>query len=231
MVQASEEEISAARQARTLYQMTGVFGVKPNHASGTTKLKARLVVRGDQQRHIPDYETSSGTASAEMFRATLAMSGRHQHSLGTVDVTGALLNATVLSTETEVVALPNILLLFGLISPQERYMRVVRSVYGRKQSPRDWSITRDSHLRSMRWSHNGESYFLRSAVGTLWQIWCSSEVGEQLRGWILVYVDDLLISTPFTDQGRCGRSQAKMDLQRRRIPFSFVSINLLRYGD
>ncbi|EFQ91755.1 hypothetical protein PTT_11311 [Pyrenophora teres f. teres 0-1] len=59
------------------------------------KCKARLVVRGDQQRNITAQDTYTATLASRSFRILTAIAAKHDLELKQYDVTNAFVHATI----------------------------------------------------------------------------------------------------------------------------------------
>ena len=173
----------------------------------------------------------------EALRMGLAYSSRRGHTLVTVDIKAAFLNAQLLprnrkaaeeavgplgedtimrhedeqrmGTEQsgkEVVALipPRMLVTKGVFAPSDRLL-VRKAVYGLDQSPRDWAFFRDATLPTLKVDCEEREYHLFQSYSedSLWLVAeteprrgfeATSEEEEGIEGWIVVYVDDILVA-------------------------------------
>ena len=120
-------------------------------------------------------------------------------SVGSIDVTGAFLQAPRRNTTTAtIVQPPRILQQLNIVSAQERW-KVSCALYGLVESPGDWAQCRDQGLEVMKWSEKGMKFWLeRTPEQHLWKIRkAPEEAGEKqgtTAGWVAVYVDDFLIT-------------------------------------
>ena len=84
----------------------------------------------------------------------------------------------------------------GHVKHNEYYL-AQKAMYGLRQSPRCWGLHRDGVLRKM--TSEDKRYFVQSAAEpNLWAILRGEPLEEgnqegQLEGFLLVYVDDLMI--------------------------------------
>jgi len=88
-------EVSATTVKRTGHQILNgvwVYTYKPDKHHKLRKCKARLVVRGDQQRNITSQDTYAATLAGRLFRMTAA---RFNLELIQYDVTNALVHAKI----------------------------------------------------------------------------------------------------------------------------------------
>jgi hypothetical protein len=133
--------------------------------------KARLVAKGYTQRQGHDYhETFAPVAKIQTFRLLLSLALQMGWEIHQMDVITAFLNGTL---EEEVyMELPE-----GY-EKQGWIVRLLRSLYGLKQSPRRWYSELNSFLIQMGFIRSlaDEALYMRKDL------------------WILVYVDDLFIT-------------------------------------
>ena len=100
---------------------------------GNVRHKARLVIRGCQQRYGVDFmETYAPTASLATFRLLVAISVFNGWQLRNLDIITAFLNGDI---DTDVfMGIPE-----GMdIDPRRYVLKLRRSLYGLKQAPRIW---------------------------------------------------------------------------------------------
>jgi hypothetical protein len=104
------------------------------------KCKARLVVRGDQQRGLRTEDTYAATLAARSFRVLMAIAAKFDLELIQFDVVNAFVNA----------ALPNPV--FMTLPPGYRtpgkVLRLNKALYGLRMSPLLWQKEFSSTLRS-----------------------------------------------------------------------------------
>jgi hypothetical protein len=94
------------------------------------KCKARLVVRGDQQRNITSQDTYAATLASRSFRLMMAIAAHHDLELKQFDVTNAFVHAAM---DREVyMRMP-----FGYRKPGT-ILRVNKALYGLRVSPLLW---------------------------------------------------------------------------------------------
>ena len=118
-------------------------------ADGKVKhFKARLVAQGFTQKYGDDYnETFCPVVRLGSLRTMLALAMQHDLELHQVDVTTAFLNGTL---EEEVfMKQPE-----GFIVPGSEKCRLMKSIYGLKQSPRCWNLALDSKLKEIGFSQS-----------------------------------------------------------------------------
>jgi hypothetical protein len=113
-----------------------VFRAKKNAAGNTARHKVRLVAKGFTQVDGVDYEdTYAPVARLPSSRAIIAMANRLDLELHQVDIKGAYLNGEL--KDNEVLYMQH---LPGYKSPDAgtRVLRLVKTLYGLKQSGRRW---------------------------------------------------------------------------------------------
>lgn len=110
-----------------------VFRIKRNKEGNPAKYKARLVAKGFLQRKRIDYkQTFAPVVRYESVRALLALAASRNYELGQLDITTAFLYAEL--DEEIFMELPE-----GCDKKQGNYCRLLKSLYGLKQSPRQWN--------------------------------------------------------------------------------------------
>jgi len=143
-----------------------------------TKFKARFCARGFSQREGIDYdEIFAPVVPQDAIRTILALAARLDWELDSIDIAQAYLNADL---HHDVYLKPP----EGSDVPKGKVYKLIKSLYGLKQSGREWNLELDAHLRTMGF-HSlscAPCVYLR---GT----------GDS-RIIIAVYVDDMLITAP-----------------------------------
>ncbi|KAK1920498.1 hypothetical protein P3342_002798 [Pyrenophora teres f. teres] len=105
------------------------------------KCKARLVVRGDQQRNITAQDTYAATLASRSFRMLTAIAAKHDLELKQYDVTNAFVHATI---DREVfMRMPR-----GYQKPGT-VLRLNKALYGLRISPLLWQREFTSTLRAL----------------------------------------------------------------------------------
>ena len=183
--------------------------VLPTLAIATRKppnrYKGRVVVCGTYADAKPEGSISVGGIRSTAIRAAVHLSTAKQWSIGTLDVTGAFLQALRRPHgKTTLAQPPSILQHMQLVQPGELW-RVDCALYGLQESPSDWAARRDEGARNMRWTHQGSQRHLEeTAEKHLWKIKNSN---NETCGYMLVYVDDFLIAA---DPGEMKSLMAKI---------------------
>lgn len=161
--------------------------------------KVRIVACGNFIEFKGEELFASG-ADAAALRLLLKIAAEGRWNLLTVDVKVAFLNAPLVtsrkdgSEEDQIYALkpPALLLRLGYAREDEVWI-AEKAMYGLRQSPRSWSLHRDSTLVNL--VIPGLKLRQTTSEQNLWAI---EDDEYQLVGLILVYVDDMLI---------CGRGE------------------------
>ena len=162
---------------KKVVQSKWVLRVKTNELGEIEKYKARVVAKGYSQVEGIDYDqTFSPTVRFESIRQLVALGTSKGMEMHQMDVTTAFLYAPL---EEEVfMQQPE-----GTIKKGEegKVMRLLKCLYGLKQSPRQWNICIDTSLKQLG--------FVR----------LKSDVGIYMKGsgesavYIALYVDDLFV--------------------------------------
>ncbi|KAI0509952.1 hypothetical protein KFK09_010552 [Dendrobium nobile] len=149
------------------------------HTDGSVaKYKARLVAQGNTQEFGIDYtETFSPVAKLPTIRILLAVALYHEWPVQQLDVANAFLHGSL--TETVYMSQPRG---FEDNLHPDYVCRLHKAIYGLKQAPRQWYNTFTSFLASLGFSHSKADPSL--------MIYRK----EQIQIFLLVYVDDILIT-------------------------------------
>jgi hypothetical protein len=153
---AMECEIQSIRQHRTWHLTDLPPGRTPittkwvyrlkTHADGSpTKLKARLVARGFQQREGLDFdETYAPVAKYNTLRTLLVLAGHHGWAVHHLDVATAFLNGQL--QEDVYVVQPQ-----GFEDPAHPHQvcKLDKALYRLRQSPRCWYLNIDERIRQL----------------------------------------------------------------------------------
>ena len=216
----------------------GVYTVKPDKSSEGFRRKTRFVACGN---HVPEEETTfdlfAAGVDATSLRSLLAVNARKPWRIGTTDVRQAFVLAKWLG---QPVALepPSIAYELELASPGELWY-VEQAIYGLRESPALWSRFRDEQLELARWTTEiaGEEKKMRLqqlvSDNQIWRI-TSEEEGSETYGYIVVYIDDLLIfSEEEAMHGFFGWVSAKWEVDALDIldfghPIRFLGMEIHR---
>ena len=83
------------RSGQQILDCMWVYTYKLNKHHRLIKCKARLVVRGDQQRNIATQDTYAATLAGRSFRMLMAIAAKFNLELKQYDVSNAFVHATV----------------------------------------------------------------------------------------------------------------------------------------
>ena len=170
---------------RTPLTTTWVFKVKTDGDGQVERYKARLCVRGFEQRAGVDFhEVFAPTSGKVAQRAFLTYAALVNYEVQQVDIKTAFLNAAL--NEDIYVQIPE-----GLkgsmktTGEEEQVLKLEKSLYGLKQAPRMWH----QHLTQTLKSELG---FVCNPVDETILKCIHQDTGKECL--ILIYVDDLLIA-------------------------------------
>ncbi|KAJ1036780.1 hypothetical protein NDA10_002892 [Ustilago hordei] len=105
-----------------------------------TKFKARLVAQGFMQRQGIDYtEVFAPVAPIQSIRGVLAIATVQDWEVDCIDVKQAYLNSML---HHDMFLKP----LIGTKIPPGKHLKLIKGLYGLKQSGREWNLELDSHL-------------------------------------------------------------------------------------
>ena len=152
-----------------------VFRFKPGTSSSSPRLKARLVVRGNEQED--DLEVFCPVSKGTSVRIHLALATAKRMHIHCMDVKTAFLYG-IIREETYMVQPP-----YFAKAGDKRVCHLKRALYGLKQAPRAWYARLHDYLLRQGFQRSSYDYalFFRGD-------------GES-RVFISVYVDDLIISS------------------------------------
>ena len=170
---------------RTAISCKWVYKVKQNPDSTVSRFKARLVARGFTQIEGLDYEeTFAPTARFVTTRMIFSLACGLHWPLEQVDVDTAFLNAFV-KEEIYMEQPPG----FVSDSQPDHVCRLIRSIYGLKQSPFNWNEEATDYIvKDMGFTRrftNPSSFVKTDAQG--------------LKCILAVYVDDIVITARTQD--------------------------------
>ena len=155
-----------------------VYRIKTNTDGSVERYKARLVAKGFSQKPHLDYtETFAPVAKFASLRTVLALATAEDMEVHTMDVSSAFLNGDL--DEEIYMAQPE-----GFVAPGQEHLvcRLKKSLYGLKQSPRQWYQKLHSTLSELGFSRCASDH-------CVW-IWAKNGI----KVIIPAYVDDLTIA-------------------------------------
>ena len=192
--EARPDEVTAAMKNKSLLPMKLVAGEKPaEHEGGPRKKKVRLVVCGNFDTRALQYSISTTQADAESLRMVLRLAAYNQWDLAKGDVKQAFLRAPLHEKGVIVVTTPKALEDLSVM-PRQCWV-LQRALYGLREAPKAWQDTRDKVLTAMTFGVQKQQYRLtRSGLDSdLWLIVQKGESSTPPQGFVVVYVDDVLV--------------------------------------
>jgi len=192
-----------------------VFVKKYNNQGELLKYKARLVVKGCAQRPGFDYnDTFSPVVRLETIRAILSMVPSKKLKIQQMDVKGAYLNGIL--KENVYMRQPE-----GFSDGTTRVCLLQKTLYGLKQSGREWNKELDRRLKEKEFTN-------------LWSDPCAYIQRDGIDFKIIaVWVDDLLLFTSSTPIMRYLKDElnATFDLTDLGEPSRIVGIEITIHDD
>ena len=159
-----------------------VLQVKTDANNIPYKFKARFCAHGFSQREGINYdEIFTPLVPRDAIRTLLVIAARFDWEINSIDVTQAYLNADL--HHSIYLKLPE-----GAEVLASKVYKLIKSLYGLKQSSREWHKELDTHLQCLGFYPllNIPCVYLRGAGET--------------QVIIVVYVDDMLITLPLQNQ-------------------------------
>eukprot|EP00435_Cladocopium_sp_Y103_P069220 s75_g32.t3 len=158
--------------------------------------KGRVVVCGNFTEDRDGQGVSVGGVCAMAVRGMVHVATCKNWAIGSIDVTGAFLQAPRRQKATvSIVQPPRLLHQLGITKGDEKW-RVNCALYGFVESPADWANFRDAELERMTWDEGDWHYWLeRTPEQHLWKVKKvrknhKENQGGCTAGWVAVYVDD-----------------------------------------
>jgi hypothetical protein len=200
----TKDEIARAQRQNSILPMKVVAGEKPTDVSSgvdSRKKQVRLVACGNFDKR--EQVTTLGTTQVDpdTMRVILKLAARKQWAIATADVRQAFLEADLELIENAdnsqiVVATPKFLADLGVL--EQQYWLLAKALYGLRESPIAWQITRDKELSKMRFRLTGKTFELQrsGADPSVWFVVDIAKKSEEPLAVILTYVDDFLMTGP-----------------------------------
>ncbi|OLQ14783.1 Copia protein [Symbiodinium microadriaticum] len=220
----------------TVIPLKGVFTTKApgGPQDGLYRRKCRLVGCGNQASHIDADSLYAAGAPAELVRASLVQACKHQWSAFTCDIRSAFTQTPIppYAARRYMLRPPRWLVELGLAEPDE-YYSLGKVLYGFKEAPAWWSEHRDSKLLTAAFL--GCRLEQGTSDPSLWRIM----KGEELKGYLVTYVDDfLLLSDSVTARGlhqwlleEAGWETDGLSEAKPGEPVRFLGMQLERHED
>jgi hypothetical protein len=172
-------ELVEAPKGRKIVDCRWVLGIKQDADGNLARYKARLCARGFTQEYGIDYEeTYSPVVQFNSIRVFLTIAVWLKMEVEQMDVITAFLNG-VLQEEVYMRQPPG----FEVEGKENRVCRLKKSLYGLKQSPRQWNKTMNEFLQTIG--------FVNCTADTCMYI--KHKEGKTVM--IALYVDDLIIAS------------------------------------
>lgn len=152
-----------------------VFGLKEDEHGNATRYKARLVVRGCQQRPGEYTDTYAPVARLPTIRLLLSVALQFGFRIHQLDVKTAFLHGDI--SEEIYMRPPD-----GVTVPNGYVLKLQRSIYGLKQSPRQWNRKFHDFIVTIG--------FIQSTADYCIYIYRTNDT----LVYLLIYVDDILIT-------------------------------------
>ena len=137
-------------------------------------------------------ETSVGGACTMAVRSMLHLACQRSWRVGSIDVTGAFLQAPRRKSScVTVTEPPSLLRAMGLTEAGEKW-KVNCALYGFVESPADWSAFRDASLRKATWVWQGKLHRFQASKEP--HVWKLVDQHDHVVGLMAIYVDDMLVA-------------------------------------
>jgi hypothetical protein len=147
------------------------------------KLKGRLVAKGYTQKHGIDYEeTFAPVARMQTIRILFALSVQYMLILFQMDVNTAFLNG-FLTEQNIYMEIPEGYL--DQLARTFKCLKLLKSIYGLKQSPREWNKVLHEYLISRGLQQSPEDPCIYTKT-----------IDNQLALVVAIYVDDIILGCP-----------------------------------
>ena len=191
-----------------------VYKVKLNSDGSVERYKARLVAKGFSQKPHLDYtETFAPVAKFASLRTVLAIAAAEDMEIDHMDISTAFLNGDL--DEEIYMAQPE-----GFAAPGQEHLVccLKKSLYGLKQSPRQWYIKLHSTFVKLGFSRCASDH-------CVW-IWAKDGV----KVIIPAYVDDLIIACKNVPLLKCIKEELKLEYKVRDLgPVAYtLGIEIIR---
>jgi hypothetical protein len=187
--------------------MKWVYKIKTDETGAVTKFKARITPKGFKQRHGIDYfEVFANTGKYKSLRVMLSLAASNDMELYQLDVPQAFTQAEL--DEVVYMEMPTGFALPGMVC------LLLRSLYGLKQSPRNWyrliSVFIVTGLR------------FTATVSDPCVFWTRSRTGRLI--WLFLFVDDMNAAVHHEDKAEWAEAHEKL---RRR--FNITDLGATKY--
>ena len=170
-----------------------VFKIKTDETGAVAKYKARITPKGFKQKHGVDYfEVFANTGKYKTLRVVLGLAASRDMELRQLDVPQAFTQAEL---EEEVyMEMPQGFDVDGMVC------RLLKSLYGLKQSPRNWYILISGFIV--------ESLGYRPTVSDPCLFWKVTRTGDVIL--LFLFVDDMQVAVDKADEAEWAEDHAKL---------------------
>lgn len=171
---------SDSGDVKKVIQCKWVYRKKVDQQNEDVKYKARLVARGFQQTDLSDFDLYSPVAKLPSIRIFLAVCNHMNIPIFQLDVCSAFLYGDI--KDDVYISIPK-----GFKERQGSIFKLRKSLYGLKNSPKNWNEKFHKTMVSLSFQRSESEYclYVKST--------------ENCKLFVLIYVDDLLIAG--TDTG------------------------------
>lgn len=152
-----------------------VFKRKRNDKGNVVKFKARLVVKGFQQRGMSFADIYSPVAKLPSIRVFLALCNNFGLTVHQLDVCSAFLNGDI--KDDVYISLPK-----GFQEIEGKVCKLRKSLYGLKTSPKNWNDKFHDLMTKMLFKRSEYEYCLYV------------KINDRNKTYILIYVDDVILA-------------------------------------
>ena len=164
--QAMQAEISALEENETWFLVKSediknkvieckwVYKRKRDEFGNETTYKARLVARGFQQSDLYNIDIYSPVAKLPSVRIFLALCNHLNYQIFQLDVCSAFLNGEI--TQDVYIKLPK-----GFGPLEGKVVKLKKSLYGLKASPKNWYMKFNELMLSLNFVHSENEYCIR----------------------------------------------------------------------
>ena len=156
------------------------------------KFKARGVICGNFVDKGSGEDTYTEAVDATAVRMVLRLGALEGMNVCGTDVSTAFLNAELSESDRArgiLCRAPSLFVEAGVCEKGEVWV-IEKALYGLRQSPRCWGITRDKFLKELCCYDRGEAITLKQTMSDscVWLI----QSDKLHLGWLVTYVDDIL---------------------------------------
>jgi hypothetical protein len=170
-----------------------VYKIKTDKNGVVTKYKARITPKGFKQKHGVDYfDVFANTGKYKTLRVALSIAARTNMELRQLDVPQAFIQAPL--EENVYMEMPEGFEVEGMVC------HLKKSLYGLKQSPRNWYLLCSNFLKNeMKWN---------ATVSDPCLFWKISRSGQLML--LFLFVDDMQVGFNITDEAEYNESLAML---------------------